>query len=310
MARREGTNGSPVEVEGQPETASLPGRVKFVGPGYFATMGTRLIAGRDLTWSDIETGGRVAVISETLARELATEPAGAIGKRIRAFGIQDPYREVIGVVQGVHEYALYEEPPRITYWPVFMENMFGQPVFGIQNVAFVIRSNRAGVATLGEEIRQAIWSVNGSLPLAIEGTMEVPYAGSLARTSFTLVARHRRCDRVGAQRGRDLRSDRLRRRAEDPGDRHSIGARRRAVGAREDVPAARARVERAGCRHRPGRGGCFGALDVVAVVRHRRAGRRGHVVGARHYARSRGARELPTRSTCGIIDPIETLKAD
>jgi putative ABC transport system permease protein len=68
-----------------------------------------------------------------------------------------------------------------------MENMFGQPTFAISNVAFVIRSNRAGLATLGEEIRQAIWSVNGSLPLAIEGTMEVPYAGSLARTSFTLV---------------------------------------------------------------------------------------------------------------------------
>ena len=187
MAGREGTSGSPVEVDGQPDTASQPGRLKFVGPGYFATMGTRLIAGRDLAWSDIETGGRVALISENLARELAADPADAVGKRIRAFGIQDPYREIIGVVQSVHEYALYEEPPRITYWPVFMENMFGQPVFGIQNVAFVIRSNRAGTATLAEEVRRAIWSVNGTLPLAVEGTMEVPYAGSLARTSFTLV---------------------------------------------------------------------------------------------------------------------------
>jgi putative ABC transport system permease protein len=57
----------------------------------------------------------------------------------------------------------------------------------MRNIAFVIRSNRAGTATLGEEIRQAIWSVNGSIPLAIEGTMEAPYADSLARTSFTLV---------------------------------------------------------------------------------------------------------------------------
>src|SRR5262249_5153820 len=131
--------------------------------------------------------GRVVVISETFARELAADPADAVGKRIRTFGTQGPWREVIGVVQGVHEYALYEEPPRISYWPVLMEEMFGQPVFAVQNVAFVIRSNRAGTATLAEEIRQAIWSVNGNLPLAIEGTMELPYAGSLARTSFTLV---------------------------------------------------------------------------------------------------------------------------
>jgi hypothetical protein len=161
--------------------------MKFIGPGYFAAMGTRLIAGREITWNGLETGGRVAIISENLARELAEEPAGAIGKRIRAFGIQDPWREVIGVVQGVHEYALYEEPPRITYWPVFMHDMFGQPVFGVRNIAFAIRSNRGGTAALGEEIRRAIWSVNGSLPLAVEGTMETPYAGSLARTSFTLV---------------------------------------------------------------------------------------------------------------------------
>jgi ABC-type antimicrobial peptide transport system permease subunit len=68
-----------------------------------------------------------------------------------------------------------------------MENMFGRPVIGTRDVAFAIRSDRAGTASLMEEVRQAIWSVNGSLPVAIEGTMEAPYAGSLARTSFTLV---------------------------------------------------------------------------------------------------------------------------
>ena len=34
-------------------------------------MGTRMIAGRDVTWSDIETGGGVVVISEDFAREIA-----------------------------------------------------------------------------------------------------------------------------------------------------------------------------------------------------------------------------------------------
>ena len=43
-------------------------------------MGTRMIAGRDVTWSDIEAGGRVAVISEDFARELAAEPAAALGQ--------------------------------------------------------------------------------------------------------------------------------------------------------------------------------------------------------------------------------------
>ena len=190
MAGRDGTGAGPVEVEGQPLTAAATPpdrRYKFVAPGYFAAMGTRLIAGRDVSWSDLEAGGRVAVISENFAREIADEPAGALGKRIRGFGTQNAWREVVGVVQGVHEYGLYEEPPSVVYWPVFMENMFGSPVIAIRDVAFVIRSERAGLANLMEEVRQTVWSVNGSLPVAVEGTMETFYADSLARTSFTLV---------------------------------------------------------------------------------------------------------------------------
>ena len=79
-------NNGPVTVEGQTlapgETAPMRRWIR-VSPGYFAAMGTRMIAGRDVTWNDIETGGRVAVISEDFARELAAEPAGALGS---AFG--------------------------------------------------------------------------------------------------------------------------------------------------------------------------------------------------------------------------------
>jgi hypothetical protein len=146
-----------------------------------------VIAGRGLNWSDIETGGTVAVISENFARELAAEPAGALGKRIRPVFGQDAWREVVGVVQSVHEDALYEEPSSFVYWPVFAEKFFGSPAWGTPNVAFVIRSERAGTASLMNEVRQAVRSVNGNIPIAQERTMQDYYADSLARTSFTLV---------------------------------------------------------------------------------------------------------------------------
>jgi ABC-type antimicrobial peptide transport system permease subunit len=60
-------------------------------------------------------------------------------------------------------------------------------VAGTQAAAFVIRSERAGAASLMEELRQAVWSVNGSVPITSERTMQDVYAGSLARTSFVLV---------------------------------------------------------------------------------------------------------------------------
>jgi predicted permease len=187
---RYASNTMSIEVEGQTAAAgdTLPGRRnKYVSPGYFEAMGTRIIAGRDITWSDIEAGGNVTLISEDFAREIAAEPAGALGTRIRLSSNSAVWREVIGVVQRVHETGLYEEAPSIVYWPVLVENMFGNRVYGPSNVAFVIRSERAGTASLAAEIRQAIRSVNGSVPVAAERTMQELYSGSLARTSFALV---------------------------------------------------------------------------------------------------------------------------
>ncbi len=183
---------APLYVEGQTYVAGATPplrRFQMVAPGYFETIGTRLIAGRDITWQDLDSGGRVAVISESLARELWGAPAAAVGKRIRESAPDAPgvWREVAGVVQDVHEDGMDQDAPPLVYWPVRMENFRGQAQMGVPFIAFVIRSARAGTASLVGEIRQAIWSVNADLPVFLERTLEDLYAGSLARTSFTLV---------------------------------------------------------------------------------------------------------------------------
>src|SRR5262245_59544424 len=58
-------------------------RLLFVAPGFFKTLGTPLIAGRDLTWSDIYNKVPVAIISENFAREYWSDRASAMGKQIR-----------------------------------------------------------------------------------------------------------------------------------------------------------------------------------------------------------------------------------
>ncbi len=182
--------GSPVFMEGQTlaEGETPPNRsTKFVSPGYLETMGTRIIAGRDLTWADLEAGGRVALVSEDFARELAATPNDALGKRIRTLINTDDWREVIGVVENVKEDDLYSAAPSIVYWPALMANAFGNETFGNPAMAYVVRSVRTGTATFNEEIRDAIWSVNRDVPIALERSMQVLYAESLARTSFALV---------------------------------------------------------------------------------------------------------------------------
>ena len=171
------------------EGTSLVRRFKFVSPGYFQTMGTRLVAGRDMTWPDIDGRRKVAVISENFAREFWQEPPAAIGKRIREWGVKgDPvWREVIGVVEDVREDGPMQKAPSIVYWPVLMDNFFRVPVLGTPAIAFVIRSDRAGSESLMGEVRQAVWSVNPNLPVFLVSTMQQLLDRSLAQTSFALV---------------------------------------------------------------------------------------------------------------------------
>jgi putative ABC transport system permease protein len=54
-------------------------RFKSIAPGFFQTMGTPLIAGRDLSWNDLYQKRPVTLISLNLARELWGDPSAAIG---------------------------------------------------------------------------------------------------------------------------------------------------------------------------------------------------------------------------------------
>src|SRR5262249_14821647 len=159
---------------------------RFVAPGFFQTIGTRLLAGRDFTWVDLEERRPVAVISENLARELWREPRLALGQRIRE-GAGSPWREVVGVVADVYDDGVHRQAPSIVYWPSFMETFQGQPLYVRRSVTLAIRSSRAGSESLLTQVRDAISSVRADVPLTRVRTLGDVYGRSLAATSFALV---------------------------------------------------------------------------------------------------------------------------
>jgi predicted permease len=161
-------------------------RFKFVAPGFFQTMGTRLVAGRDVTWTDLYDKREIALVSENLARELWRTPNAALGKRIRE-GMKDPWREVVGVVEDVRHDGADQKPPSTVYWPILMRNFWGGETWLRREVVYAIRSNRAGSESFLKEVRDAVWSVNPELPLARIRTMEEVFRASMARSSFALV---------------------------------------------------------------------------------------------------------------------------
>jgi predicted permease len=161
-------------------------RFKFVVPGSFATLGTRLVAGRDLTWTDTYQKRPVAIISENFAREYWHSPNGALGKRIRVASTDD-WREIVGVAQDVHDDGVDNPAPSAVYWPMMMDHFEGQKQELRRGIAFIIRSPRAGSQSFMKEVQQQVWSVNPDVPLANVTTLGELYTKSMARTSFTLV---------------------------------------------------------------------------------------------------------------------------
>jgi predicted permease len=161
-------------------------RFKYISPGSFATLGTRLVAGRDLDWTDIYQKRPVAIISENFAREYWRNANGALGKRIRVAS-NDDWREIVGVAQDVHDNGVDQAAPTTAYWPVMQDRFEGQKEMLQRGIAFAIRSPRAGSQVFINEIQQKVWSVNPDVPLADVATLGELYTKSMARTAFTLV---------------------------------------------------------------------------------------------------------------------------
>jgi putative ABC transport system permease protein len=175
------------------EDKSLEGRqlrvdceIRLIAPSFFKTMGTRIIAGRDLTWSDLYENRHVAIVSENLAREWWREPRAALGKRVRESSLA-PWREVVGVVEDVYDDGVQVKAPEFAYLPALMDRyLVFDHAFVQRGGMFAIRSTQAGTEGLLGEVRKAIWSVNGRQPVFLVSTLDKLYDQAMARTSFTL----------------------------------------------------------------------------------------------------------------------------
>ena len=184
------SNNDPIWVEDFPESdAKIPPlrRMKYLGAGYFETMGNPVIAGRDLTWADSHNGAAVALLSENLAREYWGEPAKAIGKRVRRTS-KTGWVEIVGVVGNERQDGATKPAPPTIYWPMKTSTeAIGGQGFVQRSLAYVIRSSRLQSPGFLGEVQQAVWSVNPNLPLARVRTLQQIYDQSMAQTQFVLV---------------------------------------------------------------------------------------------------------------------------
>ena len=132
-----------------------------VSPGFFATMGTKLLAGREFTWHDDTKSPQVAIVNLAFARRILHNP-DAVGKHFRG-GVLGPFAEVIGVVEDGKYESLTESPEPVVFWSILQS----------YNSTTTVEVKSALPATqMVAEIRQAIARLDPELPLYGVGSLE------------------------------------------------------------------------------------------------------------------------------------------
>jgi predicted permease len=129
-----------------------------VSPGYFATMGTRLVGGRDFSWTDDAQAPRVAIVNQQFARLVLGQP-NAIGSRFRYSRNGAPVT-VIGIVED-GKYVSLVEDPRPAVFQCALQNYYS-------NTDFLVRRADT-VASVAQEIRRIIARRNPDVPVYTVG---------------------------------------------------------------------------------------------------------------------------------------------
>ncbi len=189
-----GGNVNPLFVEGVTvpgKTPPITRRHKWIGEGYFETLGIPLLAGRAFTWQDVHNRLPGVVVSESLARTYWGSVGAAIGKRVSIRPDPVRWHEVIGVAADVREHGLNLDPEPMVYWPqITLATFQGEAPSQIRlssSMCYAVRSDRVGTPGFLQDVRKAVWAVNPNLPLQSVGPLSDFVARSWASTSFTLV---------------------------------------------------------------------------------------------------------------------------
>ena len=144
----------------------------MVGPGYFATLGQRLLNGREFTDRDRTGAPQVAVITAEAARRFWAG-RNPVGEHFRFDGAAktDEDVEVVGVVQDAAYQELREEKPALVYLPLLQTDA--------RNATILLRV--AGPAEpVMAALQQAAHEVDPDVPLYGLRTMENQIAGTLS----------------------------------------------------------------------------------------------------------------------------------
>jgi predicted permease len=148
---------------GKPEQELPMANFQVVTPGYFETVGTPLLEGRDFSSGDNETTERVAVIGRNLAELIRKNGAEPLGSRLRLWKqLQGSTWRVVGVVADTRQRGVARATDDV-YLPYLQTTI---------QVRYPVVRGTGSTAELAELVRREARRLDPSLAVAEVSTIE------------------------------------------------------------------------------------------------------------------------------------------
>ena len=159
------------EVDGQNYTTDRDrprGNFESVSDNYFATLGLRILEGRDFTIDDTDAKQPVAIVNTSFARKYYGNES-PIGRRIRIYnpGEPQPWRTIVGVVPDTLMQGPFDQQTETAGF--YMPLLGAEPA--TQFCTIIVRPRPGQRAdTLGSALSRAVAQLDSNLPTYFAGT--------------------------------------------------------------------------------------------------------------------------------------------
>jgi putative ABC transport system permease protein len=178
-------------VEGHPlpEPGKGDGAVfRVCMPGYFSTMGMKLLRGRDFTAMDRQKSTEVVIVNKTLAqRQFGND--NPLGHRIT---LDNPrsnpeWLTIVGVVNDARQGSWADAPENEYYLPWLQSDSYvGSTVGHYAYMTLVIRTAVPPRSVAGA-VQNAVWSLNGDAPVSSIETLDEVASDAVWQQRFNVI---------------------------------------------------------------------------------------------------------------------------
>jgi len=154
---------------------------RSITPGFFRTLGTPLVDGRDFTAADAAGAPPVVIVNESFARRVLADPAALD----RTVSVEGQPRQIVGIVGDVRSFVGLPPPPTV-FIPSAQTPAALTRLFGSWFATHVVVRTSGDPAVVQASLARVIRETDPSVPVGRVRAMGEVLVGSLAFQRFIM----------------------------------------------------------------------------------------------------------------------------